>query len=447
MAQTNSDYEWWEPLYQLPPRSVLVPMKPMGLDSPYVESLLSYYLRLAHLHQLSPRGLANHLILTVAENPKCNNRVLSKRNFNGVGKMPELWTMQLERLTGLKCLNQLTFSFLKFLIPNYNLCAAKKKWCPVCHDESVGFSEMYERLLWNVGTVTACPKHGIKLVENCVCGQEGRLKPVQNIRLPGICMYCGCRLSSESALDLKKAEEHEIRRAKLVSDFIGNRKLVENLNHGIQFGFKGFLMSIINTHTNGNASEFGRILLIRKSKISGWLKGSHMPSFPQVVNIAQACDCSIADVYRGEYQHIQKVSPIDHGNLRVISLAGKAKKSWKNVTESRLNSFLKQESSLSLTQVAAELNVSIKYLRRHFNATSIKISSKYLAKRKKEAEMRFIERCHAYRKTVETLLERGIPPTRRRIEKELKVKIQIVKDRKVLRNILDQAIQAASNPL
>ena len=61
--------------------------------------------------------------------------------------------------------------------------------------------------------------------------------------------------------------------------------------------------------------------------------------------------------------------------------------------------------------------------------------------------MRSIERCHAYRKTVETLLERGIPPTRRRIEKELKVKIQIVKDRKVLRNILDQAIQAASNPL
>jgi hypothetical protein len=445
VAQTNSDYEWWEPLYQLPPRSVLAPMKPMGLDSPYVESLSSYYLRLAHLHQLSPRGLANHLI--VAENHNCNAQVLFRPYFNGVGKMPEMWTMKLERLTGLKCLNQLTFSFLKFLLPKRHLCAAKKKWCPVCHDESIGFSEMYERLLWNVGTVTACPKHGIKLVENCVCGHEARLKPVQIIQLPGICMYCGCRLSSESTLDLKKAEENEIQRAKLVSDFIGNRKLVENLNHGIQFGFKDFLMSIINTHTNGNASEFGRILLISKSKISGWLKGTHMPSFPQVVNIAQACDCSIADVYRGEYQHIQKVSSIDHGNLRVISIARKAKTSWKKVTESRLNSFLKQESSFSLTQVAAELNVSIKFLRIHFNSISIKISSKYLANRKKEAEMRFIERCHAYRKTVETLLESGIPPTRRRIEKELKGKIQIVKDRKVLRNILDQAIQAASNPM
>jgi hypothetical protein len=445
VAQTNSDYEWWEPLYQLPPRSILVPMKPMGLDSPYVESLSSYYLRLAYLHQLSPRGLAKYVILPALKISNLERLDFYAPHFNGAGKIPDLWTQQLQRFTGLKNLNQLTFSSLNLLLPKMSLFTPKKRWCPACHDESSDVSEMYDRLLWCIGAVSACPKHGINLVEKCACDPESRLPLINVKRLPGICMLCGGRLSSESAFEIQKAEEREIQRAQMVAEFIRDRRLVENIKIGINLRIMRFIRGIITNHTNGNASEFAKMVFLHKSQVSEWLQELHTPAFPQIVSIAQACGCSIADVYLGKYQHIEKVSPLYHSNRKPFSVPKKRKAAFKNVTEFQLNIFLVKEKPISLTQVAKTLNVSEKFLQLHFKDISLKIVDNYRKNRKTVAETRLSERCKEYRKTAETLFANGINPTRRRMIKELDIKM-LIRHRKVFNEIVNEVTQAASKP-
>jgi hypothetical protein len=153
---TTTTYGWLQPdsRYQMPNRSILAGMVPMGLNTPYVESLSSYYLRLAHLHRLSPRVLAKDLIFpAIAKSESHGYGHQFHWNwpyFNSVTKTAEVWTEQLERLTSLKILNQLSFFSLKGLIPAAELIHRKRRWCPFCLDESGNALEVYDRLLWDV---------------------------------------------------------------------------------------------------------------------------------------------------------------------------------------------------------------------------------------------------------------------------------------------------------
>jgi transcriptional regulator with XRE-family HTH domain len=297
----------------------------------------------------------------------------------------------------------------------------------------------------HVGVISACPKHGINLVEKCVCGPESKLPLISAKRLPGICMLCGGKLSSETTRELQKAEEREIQRSQMVAEFIRDRRLVENIAIGSNHKIIEFIRGIINNHTNGKASEFAKMLFLYKSQVSDWLKELHTPVFQQIVSIAQACGCSIADVYLGKYQHIEKVSPLYHSNRKPISVPKKRKTAFKNVTEFQLNSFLGNKKPISLTQVAKKLNVSKKFLRRHFKDISLKIVDNYQKKRKTAAETRLSEKCREYRKTAETLFANGINPTRRRMVKELDVKM-LIRHRKVFTAIVNEVKQAASKP-
>jgi AraC-like DNA-binding protein len=292
--------------------------------------------------------------------------------------------------------------------------------------------------------VSACPKHGIKLVEKCGCRFEQKQNIVNIKRVPGVCSFCGNKLSINASIDIENAEKHEVYRAQLVAEFLVDRKLVVDTKRRTEFGFAVFLRNLINTHTNGNASKFGKMLLISKSKLSEWLKGAYFPVFPQVVDIAQACNCSIADIYFSNHQNIQKISPLYHSYRRIISSSNRSEKLWRNVTESRLKSFLINEDPISLKQAATELNVSTKYLKKHFGDISTKIVNNYHEKLIKDAELRLIERCKEYRKTAETLFKRGIKPTCRKVMKEFKINMPIIKERKLCQSIINEVIQAAS---
>jgi len=172
MNKLSYEYEWWspDPRYQLPPRSTLARLKPIGLDTAYVEDLTSYFFRLADIHSFSPKSLAKNIIWReTRKNPTSGSgygyTVWNKPSFNGIGKVPFTWTKLMTYFTKADNLDQLTFSSLNSFLPSKRLMSRKKRWCPLCYDEYNISHQLYSQLIWDVETISTCPKHGIKLVK------------------------------------------------------------------------------------------------------------------------------------------------------------------------------------------------------------------------------------------------------------------------------------------
>lgn len=450
MKRGNDKNIWLHPNseYEMPPRSTLARLEPVGLGSPFVESLTSYYLRLAYLHRLTPLVLSRSLIL-----PKMKGFPLTPSTFkephwnmamfSGANIKAHMWAKRLEELTGMDDLQQLTFSHLRNYIPSKYFMSKEKKWCPACYEEFIDSGQIYDQLLFEVDTVSACPKHGIKLVNKCSCGHL--LSPSLKVRaasLPGVCQFCGIDLSSEKNCFREKAGAHEIQRAKLVGDFIKNRNLIEKSMGINKSGFIRFVRGIIDNHCE-SVAELSRLLSISKSQLSEWFNCSHNPIFPKIVDIAIACNCSIANVYLGEYDVVSNISPIfikkNEGNN-----THKDKLAWKSVNEDVLEKYLKANKPLSLISVARELGVSDRFLRENFRKISTEISNNFRKRRSEVAHIAFEKRCISYKEAAEKILSCGRTPTFANVTRELNSSFSI-REREVCQRICRQVIDKNSD--
>ena len=59
---------------QVPKRSLLHPLEPIGIGTPFVESLTSYIARLAEVHAVTVSDLAGY-VLAACANPRCTDRL------------------------------------------------------------------------------------------------------------------------------------------------------------------------------------------------------------------------------------------------------------------------------------------------------------------------------------------------------------------------------------
>ena len=439
----NSD--WWrpDPAYILPPRTTLARLPPMGSGGPYVESMASFFFRLACLHRVSPSVLTDHLVFPDDKTKKQYWSWIDPA-FNATVKYLDKWIERLELLTGNRGLESLTFKPLASLIPHQGFMVRKSRICPLCHDQSIKEkSEMYDRLLWSVATVPACPIHGIKLVENCGCDPTARRRLIiRPNRIPGICSFCGLKLTSNNIKGIEAADKEQVQRARIVAAFIQDRHLLI-YDQRIHDGFLRFVKGIIANHTCGKAYRFAQLLSVGKSKVSEWMSGEHMSTFPQVVDIAQVCKCSIVDVYSGRYEVVESVEPLSAGSCMT---SNQIIKSGKKIKELDLKRYINQKDPIGFGKVAAELKTSVKFLRKYFPEESKTIVSNYRKRRRAAAKKRLMERTRLYRKIAEQLMRAGIRPNPKLISKELNYELYILSDRKICRKICMEVINANSKP-
>jgi hypothetical protein len=301
---------------------------------------------------------------------------------------------------------------------------------------------MYDRLLWSVATVSACPIHGIKLVENCGCDPTARRRLIiRPNRIPGICSYCGLKLTSGNLKQIEIADEEQVQRARIVAAFIQDRHLLI-YDQRINDGFLRFLKGIIANHTCGKAYRLAQLLSVGKSKLSEWMTGDHQPIFPQVVDVAQVCNCSIVDVYSGRYEVVKSIKPLSASSRMASILSIRA---GKKIKESDLEKYIDCKDPIGFGKVAAELNTSEKFLRKYFPEQSKTIVRNYHEKRRLNSKNRLMERIRLYRKIAEQLMRGGIRPNPKLISKELNYELYIVRDQKICQKICREAIKAASN--
>nr|WP_290221393.1 TniQ family protein [Trichocoleus desertorum] len=200
MVDLITVYDSWnleEPA--LPPRSHLYYLEPIGLGTPYVESLTGYVARLSKTHYVE----TGMLILTqiapfMKEGYVFNGRAggIDKvygrytRAFNGASNWTNALVTALESLTLRRDLRFLSMLPWAEVIPLRYLLRSNRAWCPVCYEDwAKTEQEIYEPLLWVFDSIKICSYHSLPLCTKCPhCHKENR--QLDWYSSPGYCSKC-----------------------------------------------------------------------------------------------------------------------------------------------------------------------------------------------------------------------------------------------------------------
>ena len=149
------------------PRSSLHALTPIGIGTAEVESLLNYLWRLAASHSVSVTEMSRMVSDTIGQELSANYN-WQRLHLTGNGEAARNWSGALSALTSVSHLDRLTLLPWEDVIAQQSLTTVQARWCPHCLDEdrAAGRSP-HMRLAWDVGCVTACPRHESQLVHVC----------------------------------------------------------------------------------------------------------------------------------------------------------------------------------------------------------------------------------------------------------------------------------------
>jgi len=421
---TEIDREWevvgpdtWA---KMPPRSRLVCLEPLGMGTPFRESLGSYYMRLADAHSLHPTDMAWGAVFPEnAPTRRTLDEGWRRPYFSGICDAVQEWVQRLEGLTMAKGLGSMTMGFLRGRASMRGLVCQKNRWCPTCLKEDAKDGIPYGRLLWTFQAVTCCPKHWTRLVERCDCGADDTRASRLAKSLPNICVKCSGDLGETQDLDPEVPTCTEFRQAKLVADLLMSELALNgepprrNLTH--------FLGDSVTKHGEGRAIRLARMLGISQSTFNGWTRGLHFPDFAQIIMIADSHGCSISDVLCGRSEVVTRnpmVPRSEHpGHGDKTPRKPQQKVDW-DAIEQRMEEFLHADEPLTVAEVSKRLRISKEALRENRPALCMAIAARRRAWNTTAAECRGMELEERVRVVAQELAQQGIPPTWRRVVQE-----------------------------
>jgi transcriptional regulator with XRE-family HTH domain/AraC-like DNA-binding protein len=187
----------------LRPPSRLYHLEPIGIGTPFTESLTSYISRLAEAHcwttgtlfakELAPASGKKYLFLKSRKNqsPLSTSFYPATPSLVGGGQIAEDWVDVLAHLTLRSDLRHLTMLrwrnvFVRGASARYN-----RAWCSACLQEQMaGGTTVYEHLLWMQKHARVCPLHKLSLSTHCPhCDRQ--LRPLADRSRVGHCSACG----------------------------------------------------------------------------------------------------------------------------------------------------------------------------------------------------------------------------------------------------------------
>jgi len=152
----------------------LYPLEPIGVGTPFVESLASYLTRLSTAHMLPPSAMLREVIVPYL--PAKLGRNFAKTighqgvitNMNGIREEAETMVEILERLTGRSNLDQLTMLPFSNLLARYELQDLDNSWCPYCLEQQQASGQpVHYHLFWGLRVAKFCPLHSSRLWQCC----------------------------------------------------------------------------------------------------------------------------------------------------------------------------------------------------------------------------------------------------------------------------------------
>ncbi|MET2530207.1 TniQ family protein [Ralstonia pseudosolanacearum] len=407
--------------HDAPPRSRLFNLAPGGYDGQSREELRSYFRRLCAAHRMRPWTMANRVVIPAAlERDVIDVKLRADQCFDvalaGVSSLAAVWADTLNALSCRHDLQLLTLLPLKALLPTNRLVTAAFRFCPRCYEsDEVTGREKYDRLLWTIDAVKACPVHEVTLVERRRIGDRVGLLA---FFAPGVCRSTGESLASCAAVSAPPLDVDGARRIASLLDeavFIGEHAPESA-------GVRAFLQHAVASLFDGNSARFAEHLRVGKSQVHGWQQGHSRPSLPRLVQIAQACDCGISDILLGNRSFLRAV-PMER--FGAPQLAPK-RRAGASAPREELLASLKQAvecgSIATMREAATCLDVSEKFLRKLAPDVCNRIVERGAQLRKLASQAKQDALGRAYLAEHSALRGRGIYPSRRKVVAGMKAK-------------------------
>jgi TniQ len=301
-------YETWDlKVPVVSPRSRLFNLSPIGLGTPMVECLTSYFSRLAQAHCLSPGALTQYELMPRGAGARnmfgCKTRARSHTSgINGKDSVAANFVSVLGKLTSRSDLKYLTMIPWKSLLPSKFLMRNVAAWCPDC---LIGWEQsgkpVYVPLLWTLEVVKFCPYHRRALRLTCphckrpqgVLGQRSRV---------GFCARCRRSLASDSGKDDSECYAAVQQETPEWEIWVANQmlRLIEAGLHDPLLLTREQLSELVRTVTDIiGFSDFARILGVSAFAVYGWQIHGVQPILVLYLRLARVLNVPLADLVTG----------------------------------------------------------------------------------------------------------------------------------------------------
>ena len=344
--------------------TVLYGIRPRAEGTGDVESLFSYFLRLAHEHRLTPKKLVDVVLRdVVAQIPQLVHWKIGwgwdksgGRDIVGSGLVTQRWVMALGAATGQAGLEPATMLGLADHVSG-DLLAADDRVCLQCLGEDMASEQLpYGRLLWRMKAVSCCPIHRCQLVRP-TCGRGASTTRAQfaRVKLSGVCNQCGSIGHRCMSAQAESVGADDVWRAVQCRQLIGGLPSIASADPRA-------VPQCLKTY----CSEPGSLtsLALRSgatlSVLSRWMnEPTARLSFDQVLDICGTERLDLAALLQGR---LEKPEP---GKAPVAP--GRTKRRLVRVDHARVRSALAEaiKSGDSVTQVAERLRVDVSTLAQH----------------------------------------------------------------------------------
>jgi hypothetical protein len=364
--------------------SILYALNPIGIETPYVESLTSYIIRLSNEHSLGVSNIITGVIAPLIEgnylestNKQGGNRFYERSSsLNGLTSLPNQFVTSLERLTMIKGLPNLTMLKFKHFLPPRELMHFKKRWCPLCYSERFNKDILYDPLLWSLKAVNVCIVLNIQLEFFCPHCQRELFPMARNAQI-GYCNRCGGWLgkSGDSINKLHAEQEYHLSIAKKIGEIIAQAPLLNDPNKD---SLKKFFSKLLSYHFI-TSNELARSVNIPLNTFRHRCNGDRTPPLGMLAHIAYMLKISILDIINENFDRIvtmslPKQSTNSKVNRRVFTRKGTIDKPQ---LEENLRRILYYREPIPINQAAKELGMHKRNLYNHFPELCYQISTRY----------------------------------------------------------------------
>lgn len=291
-------YEEWDmSIPSIPPRSHLFQLEPIGIGTPYVESLTNYIARLAELHCVTPKNLALKVLLpfqSQASTIQDHSRsfIGNAPSLNGCSLFARRLVEALQALTLCNNLSSMTRVVWSEVIATNNMVRRTKAWCPKCFGEwREGHHAPYEPLLWALNGVDVCPRHAQRLITTCPHCQKTQ-PLLTEIARPGYCSYCACWLGDDLSTWIADSAlmDDEIKKQLWMAEVAGDLiAAASNLHAAPQKTQIAMMLGFcLHQYTQGHLYALARLLKMVPQSLQGFLYKGCVPFFGTLVQMCYA---------------------------------------------------------------------------------------------------------------------------------------------------------------
>jgi len=280
---------------EVPPRSRLFNLPPIGLGTPLVECLASYIHRLAAAHGLPTWVLVCRELSTryerksiTGENGYCDLFGPVGMTINGDNDTAVETINILQSLTGQPDLYYMTFCRLGNLVGAHRILRRTQSWCPECLNQWRQEDQpIYQPLIWLVSQLRTCPIHGHRLQDRCPeCGKMHT--PLTRYRWTGHCPRCFTWLGNTPLDDAVTQHKLQSEWNNFCAGALGRLIVALQLlpEHTPRTLFPDNVERLVEKHFAGNRSALARTLRVQGFTARCWAHGTQRPSFASLLALA-----------------------------------------------------------------------------------------------------------------------------------------------------------------